>query len=185
VLDLVQTCDAEVDVVGWLTRACQRRLTTPERLREVAAGRRRVRHRLLVGQVLADVRAGVASPLERAYHRGVERAHGLPAATRNEATVVDGRRWFHDVRYGRWRVRVELEGLAHHPVDAGWRDDARDNAAVLHGDVVLRYGWRAVVSDPCGCAGQVAAVLRSRGWAGRPRACAPGCRAAGDDTPDR
>ena len=175
VLDLVEQANREDDVVGWLTRGCQRRLTTPARLREAADRRPRLRHRVLVTAVLADVADGVASPLEHHYRRDVESAHGLPDGSRNGTIVLRGRRWYYDVRYGAWRLRVELEGLAHHPVESGWRDDIRDNAAVLDGDSVLRYGWRAVVSDPCGTAVEVASALRERGWRGPPRACGPMC----------
>ncbi len=80
-----------------------------------------------------------------------------------------------DAAEGRPRLRVELEGLAHHPDDEAWRDDVRDNAAVLSGDTVLRYGWRAVVGSPCGTANDVAGALRERGWLGTPRRCGPSC----------
>lgn len=83
-LDLVQDCDTEDDVVGWLTRACQRRFTTPGRLEGAEVRRSRLRHRALVREVLADVREGAASPLERRYLRDVERAHGLPRGRRGE-----------------------------------------------------------------------------------------------------
>ncbi|MEO7745693.1 MAG: hypothetical protein ABIV05_05645 [Actinomycetota bacterium] len=175
VLDLVEQSAREDDVVGWLARGCQRRLCTPAHLLDAASRRPRLRHRRLVASVLADVGVGVHSPLERHYRRRVELAHGLPSATRNRAQVLRGRRWYHDVRYGRWRLRVELEGLAHHPDAQAWRDDVRDNAAVLSGDTVLRYGWRAVVGSPCGTANDVAGALRERGWLGTPRRCGPSC----------
>jgi hypothetical protein len=76
------------------------------------------------------------------------------------------------------RTTVELEGLAYHPEDEVGRDDARDNAAVVGGDAVLRYGWAAVVGSPCDVAAEVAAVLADRGWTGRLRPCSAGCRAA-------
>ena len=175
VLDLVEQSTREDEVVGWLTGSCQRRLTTPAHLHDACVRRPRLRHRRLVDSVLADVRGGVQSPLERRYRHRVELAHRLPASTRNQAAVLRGRRWYHDVRYGRWRLRVELEGLAHHPDDQGWRDDVRDNAAVLSGDTVLRYGWRAVVASPCATADEVAGALAERGWPGRPRRCGPSC----------
>src|SRR3954470_24860311 len=96
VLDLVEQCDREDDVVGWLTRACQRRLTTLPRLRRAVARRRRLRHRRLVHEVLDDVTDGVASPLERRYARDVERAHGLPRSIRNGPVVVGGVRRYRD-----------------------------------------------------------------------------------------
>ena len=90
----------------------------------------------------------------------------------------DGVRRYFDVRYKMWSLRVELEGLAFHPVDRSLVDHARDNAAVLQGDVVLRYGWRVVTGTPCQVAAQVAAILTLRGWPGHVTACGPGCRAA-------
>lgn len=177
VLDLVEQCDAEDDVVGWLTRACQRRLTTPRRLRRAVARRSRLRHRRLVHEVLDEVADGVASPLERRYARDVERAHGLPRSTRNDPVVAGGIRRYRDVRYRRQRTTVELEGLAYHPHDESARDDARDNAAVLSGDAVLRYGWAAVAGSPCDVAAEVAAVLGARGWTGKLRRCSPSCGA--------
>lgn len=175
VLDLVEVAIEQDDVVGWLTRACQRRLTTPQRLEAAAADRPRLRHRVTVRQVLTDVSEGVASPLERRYARDVERRHGLPRGTRNELRLVAGRSTYSDVRYRSTRVRVELEGLAYHPADRRALDDARDNAAALVGDVVLRYGWRAVVGSPCRVAAEVARLMQARGWCGSPRPCGPGC----------
>jgi hypothetical protein len=123
--------------------------------------------------------AGVASPLERRYARDVERAHGLPRSIRGGVVVVAGTRRYRDVRYAKQRTSVELEGLAYHPDDEAARDDGRDNAAVVAGDAVLRYGWAAVVGSPCAVAAEVAAVLRARGWRGQIRPCRPGCAAAG------
>lgn len=167
-LDLVATSTSQDDVVGWLMRACQRRLTTPPRLLRAAESRARLRWRALVLAVLDDVADGVASPLELRY-RVLERLHGLPTSEANARSVVRGTNRYCDVLYRRWRLRIELEGLAWHPEDLRWRDASRDNIAVLEGDAVLRYDWRAVVGRPCETAAQVAGVLRSRGWEGRPR----------------
>jgi hypothetical protein len=175
VLDLVHTCRRLDEVVGWLTSACQRRLTTPRLLREAAAARARLRHRKLVLDVLADVTDGVASPLERRYARDVERRHGLPRGRRGKAVLVAGRRRYRDVEYERYRTNVELEGLAYHPHHLAGYDDARDNEMVVRGRVVLRYGWCPVADTPCSTAAEVATVLSQRGWTGRPVPCSPGC----------
>jgi hypothetical protein len=176
VLDLVEGSGRLDDVVGWLARACQRRLTTPERLRSAVSQRSRLTNRRLVLDTIGDVSDGVASPLEHRYRRDVERAHGLPQATRGERVTVGGRHWYADVRYPSFCVRVELEGLRWHRPEDRWRDGLRDNAAVLVGDVVLRYDWRAVAGRPCATANEVAQVLRRRGWRGTPRRC-PRCTA--------
>jgi hypothetical protein len=174
VLDLVGECLRAEDVVGWLTRACQRRLTTPARILTAMAFRSRQRWRKLVAEVLADVTDGVASPLEL-FYRKLERRHGLPRGEANARTTVRGTNRYTDVLYRRFQLRVELEGLAWHPEDARWRDARRDNLAALAGDAVLRYDWRAVVSRPCATVAEVAAVLHRLGWTGRPTPCSPTC----------
>ncbi|MGN6613014.1 MAG: hypothetical protein ACTHLJ_14675 [Angustibacter sp.] len=175
VLELASSERTPDDVVGWLTRACGRRLTTPARLREALGQYSRVRHRGLMLDVLTDVAAGAVSPLERRYMRDVERRHGLPAATRQRQHVVDGTHRYSDVEYERYGVRVELDGLAYHPAHEAERDGRRDNVALLVGDVTLRFGWRSVAGSACGVALDVASLLRDRGWLGRPRACSPAC----------
>lgn len=180
VLDLVAAATTGDSVVTWVLRACQRRLTTPARLAGVAEGRQRLRNRALFDGLVEEAADGVASALERRYRSDVEVAHGLPTARRNQVwTARDGRRRYFDVRYDEWRVRIELEGLAYHPADRSRWDAERDNAAVLMGDVVLRYGWHPVVRKPCAVAAQVGAVLTLRGWAGVVARCSPRCRAAG------
>lgn len=174
VLDLVSECLRAEDVVGWLTRACQRRLTTPPRILGAMAVRSRQRWRGLVAEVLADVADGVASPLEL-FYRKLERRHGLPRGEANARTTVRGTNRYTDVPYRRFGLRVELESLAWHPEDARWRDARRDNEAVMAGDAVLRYDWRAVVGRPCATAAEVAAVLRARGWTGQAAPCSPTC----------
>lgn len=178
VLDLVEASAGVDAVVGWLTRACQRRLTTPARIAAAAARRSRLRHRRLLSQVLDDVRQGVASALERRYARDVERAHGLPRGMRNSLHVVAGVNRYSDVCYRRWLTRVELESVAYHPADGSHRDQARDNAATVTGEATLRYGWRAVAGFACSTANEVASVLRAKGWPGQPVPCGPGCAVA-------
>lgn len=178
VLDLVELSLTSDDVVAWLARACQRRTTSSDRLLESVHRRPRLRHRRLVLEALGAVSSGVASPLEHRYRRDVEQAHGLPRASRGERIAVGGRHWYADVRYPSHRVRVELEELEWHRAEDRWRDRIRDNAAVLYGDVVLRYDWRAVAGRPCVTAAEVARVLQARGWPNAPQLCSPTCRAA-------
>ncbi|MVA75336.1 hypothetical protein GC722_04730 [Auraticoccus sp. F435] len=72
------------EAVALLIRAVQTRRTTPDRVRRAAAERPRLRHRRLIAEVLAEVSAGVESPLERRYLHDVERAHGLRAGQRQQ-----------------------------------------------------------------------------------------------------
>jgi len=72
---------------------------------------------------------------------------------------------------------VELDGQVH--AAERLRDARRDNAALLDGEVTLRYGWPDVTERSCRVAWEVAAILRAQGWAGEPRRC-PLCREARD-----
>jgi very-short-patch-repair endonuclease len=178
VLDLCDGYGRDDDVIDVALRACQRRLTTAARLRKAAAGRRRMRWRALVRDLLADVVDGVQSALERRYRDDVERPHALPRGQRNLADGPRGRRRYRDVRYRKWRVVVELDGRAAHPEEWQESDDLRDNAvAETERTQTLRYGWRSVTSSPCLTAQQVVAVLRREGWTGSPHRCGPGCSA--------
>lgn len=176
VLDLVERATAAQDVVGIVTRACQRRLTTAARLAACAARRKKMRWRSLLGDVLEDVRNGVLSALERWWRRDVEQAHGLPRGERNRREPGSTGNRYRDVRYRGLCMIVELDGRASHPDELRHRDMQRDNAALEEGDVTLRYGWFDVTSAPCEAAAQFIRVARQRGWKGTPRACGPSCR---------
>lgn len=178
VLDLTEGAATEDLVVDLLLRACQRRLTSAGRLTLRGRERSRLRWRRLINDVLGDARLGVASPLERRYLYDVERAHALPRGQRNRQEGPTGARRYRDVRYLRWRVVVELDGRAAHPVERQERDDLRDNELRAREDVrTFRFGWRSVTGKPCQAAGQVAAALRAGGWPGTATPCGPGCRA--------
>lgn len=176
VLDLVGTSPTAADAFGLVADACQRRLTTPDRLAAALRDRRNLRWRPVLHGVLADVASGAHSWLELLYLRRVERRHGLPRGERQARVARGGRVTYVDTRYARYRTRVELDGrLGHEETRQRWRDYARDNAAATEGDVSLRYGLADVATRPCAVASQVAAVLVSRGWRGQPRRCGGSC----------
>jgi very-short-patch-repair endonuclease len=175
VVDLTQSSDRLGDALAWIARACGRRLTRPDRIVRAIDARKKVRWR---GQLLAavnDVAEGVHSPLEMRYLRDVERAHRLPAGSRQHAVGRSGGRSYDDVQYVEFGVVVELDGRAAHPDEARWRDMRRDNASVVDGRRVLRYGWTDVAGQPCTVAAQVGEVLRAAGWHGLVRRCGPFC----------
>lgn len=175
VIDLVAAARTDDDVVGWVCAAA-RAGTSPTELLDAVVQRGQFRHARLLREVIAEVEAGVESPLERRYHRDVERRHGLPRSRLQVREVVRGLWIRADAVYDPFGVRAELDGNLGHP---GGRTDAdtwRDNAVVLAtGDLTLRYRWRHVVVLTCQTAAQVAAALRRGGWTGSPRACSPGC----------
>jgi hypothetical protein len=178
VLDLTQAARTFDDAFDWLCRGCGGRLTTPDRILEAMALRKKVRWRAELTAALADVADGVHSVLELQYVRHVERAHGLPSARRQVKVVRGQRSEYRDNLYDEYGVAVETDGNASHPVEARWSDIARDNAAAVDGVLTLRYGWFNVTARPCYVAAQVAAVLNSRGWPGTPRRCGPTCSIA-------
>jgi len=174
VVDLTQTCRRLDDAMAWLARAVGSRVTTPERLAARFRARPKLRDRRSLLAALNDVAAGCHSLVELKYLRDVERAHGLPPSQRQVRRESESR--YDDVRYREFRTRVELDGRAAHPEHERWRDMRRDNAAVLAGDQVLRYGLGDVEGSPCELASQVAAVLTPAGWPGQPHPCSrPGC----------
>jgi hypothetical protein len=174
VLDLVDACDNGRDVDGWVSAACQRRLTTPDRLAASLAARKKIRWRAMGEAMVVDVAEGAQSPLELTYLRRVERAHSLPRGARQSRRA--GRRviWT-DVDYDAYRTRVELDGRIGHVGEGVFRDRRRDNRAVVGRTWSLRYGFAETFGAACEVALEVAIVLRDRGWPGTPSACGDGC----------
>lgn len=175
VLDLAHRAATLDEAIGWIARACGKRLTTPARLREALRHRREIRRHPELVAVIGDVAAGCHSLLEVRYLRDVARRHGLPAAVRQQARHRPGGRWYDDVRYRAYRTVVELDGRVAHPDEQRWRDMDRDNAGVAEGLSVLRYGTAPLFEQPCEVAAQVATVLIRNGWPGTPRPCGSGC----------
>jgi very-short-patch-repair endonuclease len=175
VVDLTQSAASIDRAVGWLTKACGSRLTTPPRLLDALEQRKKLRWRAELTSALTEVADGCHSVLETRYLRHVERAHRLPRGRRQVGRQTLAGRRYDDVRYDGYGVVVELDGRVAHPDEARWRDMSRDNAAVVTGDRVLRYGWGDVTSRPCEVATQVATALHAAGWPGPPVPCTPAC----------
>ena len=179
-LELFARAERPDDGAEVLLRAFRLRLTTPDRIRTAADQRPRLRGRALLLGICAELEEGVTSPLEHEYRVRVARRHGLPQAVHQAPASTFGRRSYRDLRYPQWGVLVELDGRrGHESESAVLRDQFRDNAAVLSGEATLRFGWLAVVGQPCIVAHQVISLLRLRGWRGRPRRCAAACRVTG------
>ncbi|WP_236735227.1 type IV toxin-antitoxin system AbiEi family antitoxin domain-containing protein [Mycolicibacterium peregrinum] len=81
-LDVACRAESELDAIAVLANACQSRRTTAHRLLQVLDSRARVRRRRWLRAVLVDIADGTCSVLEHGYLVRVERAHGLPKATR-------------------------------------------------------------------------------------------------------
>jgi hypothetical protein len=175
VLDLADMSRTAEDAVAWAIKACQRRLSTPDRITAALANRNRVRWRRDLTDAVAEVRTGVHSALELRYLRDVERRHGLPRGDRQAVTIRRGARQYADVRYTEYGVVVELDGVLAHPAEARKHDSRRDNANTLDGFQTLRYGWVPVAYHACTVALEVADLLRKRGWGGFLHRCGNAC----------
>jgi very-short-patch-repair endonuclease len=171
IVDLTQTSPDLESAVGWMVRGVTSRQTTPVRLRAAIKARSRIRWRRNLVAALRNVADGCHSILELRYQRRVEQAHGLPPGVRQQRRD----RWRDDVAYPLHHLTVELDGQLAHPAERAFRDHRRDNAAVLAGAAVLRYGYVDVTERACVVAREVAAALNAAGWAGRPRRCGPAC----------
>lgn len=183
-LPLVGRADTAVDlaVAEPSARLAMRRLVAlvttnrlpVEELRWRIEERRPRRYRTAINNAVRLMASGVSSPLEELFAVDVEQAHALPASVRQVPFTVDGRRLWEDATYDHVGVplTVRLDGQRYHTrSDVAFRDRRRDNAAELAGRHRLVYGWKDLAADPCGAAGEVAAVLRRSGWAGPVRPC--------------
>jgi hypothetical protein len=175
VLDLVQDAITAEEAFVWACAACQRRLTTAERIAYAITRRKKLRWRSELVPALADVADGAHSLLEERYVRRVERPHGLPRAER-QLQVIRGTRYSYlDNVYKDCRVSVELDGRIAHPDHQRWLDNRRVNEAAAEGRVTLVYNWADVSWRSCGTAWQVGLALQRGGWAGTVRRCGPSC----------
>jgi hypothetical protein len=178
IVDLVAAADNRDDVVAWISRGIARKLVTEAELTAAVAARGRLRWRDQLDEIIGTVAGGSHFPLEYRYDHDVERAHGLPAATRQAGFVMpDGTRGFRDRYYEKYGLIVELDGAGYHLAEQRGRDQARDNHAAATIGATLRYGWADVAKVPCETAAQVYRALRERGYPGAIRSCSPGCRA--------
>jgi Transcriptional regulator, AbiEi antitoxin len=177
VLDLIDCARDFEEAYGWICRAIGRRRTTAARLGAALRERPRMRWRQDIELSLGYAARGALSVLELRYVRGVERRHGLPAATRQPRVKhATGNRYL-DNLYAEYRACVEIDGAAAHPEDEQWRDKSRDRwNAVNQGIDTIRIGVSDLVSQErqCRTAADVAKWLSGRGpRTGHP--CGPGC----------
>jgi len=164
--------EAADEALALLARAVQRRTAAAASVRHELAVRGRHPHGALLAEVLTTVEDGAHSAAEVRYVRDVERAHGLP---RGHRQVAGHRGAVHDVGYSEFATIVEIDGrLGHETWSDRVRDGRRDRGAAAGGMFTLRLFWTDVAVLPCRTAAEVGAVLRARGWLGRPRPCRRG-----------
>jgi hypothetical protein len=170
VLDVARDGSA-ADALSVVARAVQKDLVTVAELRQELGRRPGHRYGGVLRPALGDVEDGGQSGAELLYIRDVERAHGLPAATR-QSPSDRGRRRFHDHEYEEWGLIVEVDGrLGHEQWSDRVRDGQRDRQLLRDSRMTTRVFWVDVAVQPCATAIDVAAILRGRGWTGAARPC--------------
>ena len=167
-LDLGKELDEDA-LCALIADAVSQRRTHSDALLRALAQRERYPRRILLQEMLGQVKAGARSPLEVRYLRDVERAHGLPTGERQRRTQ---RGYVPDVRYDAFGLIVELDGRQFHAGSRALGDLARDIEHLVDGRVTVRLGWSQVTSSACETAAALARLMTSRGWGGLPTRCA-------------
>lgn len=168
---------SEMDVNGLLTDVIGRRGVTTNAVRAALKRHPRLPRRSFIGDLLADVDSGTCSVLEHAYLTRVERAHGLPAGTRQSERLTPNGREFRDVEYEAYGLVVELDGRLNHE---SWRAQGRDadrdlDDLALGGRLTARVRWAQVFETQCRTAARVSQLLRQGGWKKAPKSCGDEC----------
>lgn len=155
-----------------LTEIVYERRTTIERIETTLESRTRIPGRSTIRALLHDLRDGAWSVLERGYLHRVERAHGLPAATRQHVSSATGSITKRDIRYVEFGLVLELDGGTHRNVKQAAADAFRDlSELAVTGSPTGRVTYGLVFDTPCKLARVVAQLLQQRGWGGSLTPC--------------
>jgi hypothetical protein len=172
VLDLAAAAAAFGDAYSWVSLAVTRGQVPIDALRQALDRRSRFPRRPLFTEVLDDAAEGGLSRLESHYARAVQRAHGLPAPMRHAQQAADGKTYRTDNWYEPYGICVELGGVTYQGGQRGQRRQEAGSSDPTAADTrTLRFDFVSVTEEACQSAATVAATLRRRGWAGKPRSC--------------
>lgn len=155
-----------------LTDVVYERHTTIERIEGALEIRTRVPGRSTIRALLGDLRDGAWSVLERGFLHRVERAHGLPTATRQHASTATGSITKQDIRYPEFGLVLELDGGTHSRVKQAAVDAFRDLSEIAATQSPTgRITYGLVFDAPCTLARVVAQLLQQGGWDGALTPC--------------
>lgn len=147
----------------YLVMPVQQRLVRASDLVTEAGVLTRHRRAGFIRAVAYDI-AGGAEALGELDFSALCRRGGLPPPSRQAVVQAERGHYYLDARWDKWRVAVEIDGVAHMQV-ATWVEDAwRQNDVVLHGEIVLRFPQLAVRTDPDRVVAQTRAALMRQGW---------------------
>ncbi|MGH3423844.1 MAG: hypothetical protein ACRDO8_03890, partial [Nocardioidaceae bacterium] len=146
-----------------LIMTVQQRLARAVDVTEAFGAVRRHRWRRFLRAVLADVTDGVQAMGELDFARACRR-RGLPEPDRQQVRKGRGGRVYLDVRWTRWGVVAEIEGIQHEWASAQIPDTLRQNDVTIDGDALLRVPVLGFRDRPDPYLDQVEAMLRKAGW---------------------
>lgn len=141
----------------------QQRLATADAVRKAVDLVRRDRRRTLLRTLASELVDGVRSLNELDFAR-MCRARGLPEPSRQVVVRTTNGRAYLDVRWDRWRVTVEIDGVGHLRIDRWLDDSVRHNEIALTGDVVLRIPSVGLRLEPARYLDLVGRALTRAGW---------------------
>lgn len=153
---------------GVMAAAVQQRLTSADRLRDELDRAGAVRHRRLLGSVLADIGGGAHAMSEVDFIRFCER-NGLPKPVHQTVRRdSSGRRRYLDatlVGPDGTVVRVEIDGALHLVVQTYWSDMYRGNDLSIARETALRFPSFVIHANDADAVAQLRAALGLSGSA--------------------
>jgi hypothetical protein len=145
-----------------LIMTVQQGLATGEQLSLEMLRIRRDKRRALLHAVLMDLLGGVRSLGELDVLRGF-RDRGIPEPDRQVLRRTASGTYYLDLRWERWRVVLEVDGIQHTWVENLVADALRENTIAIAGDTVLRLPVLGLRVCPDDFFAQVADALRTAG----------------------
>ena len=170
ILDLAEVVDVD-EIFALLGRAFQRHRTTERLLAILSRGAvTPPATRTCCGRCSGTSPVAPRAPWSCATSAMSKERTDCRTASDNTSAIREAAER-HDVAYAEQRVLVELDGeLGHEGRGARIRDGRRDRRGAAAGWLTARAFWPDVVGA-CALAGEVGAILRTRGWAGQPHTC--------------
>lgn len=145
-----------------VTMVVQQRLATARQLAEEMLRVRRDKRRTFLHSVLLDLLGGVQSLGELDVIRGC-RDRGIPAPDTQVLRRTGRGSIYLDLRWKRWKVVVEVDGIHHLWAQQVVSDALRQNSVALSGDTVLRLPLLGLRACPDDFFEQIAEALRAAG----------------------
>ena len=155
-----------------LAMTVQQRLVAPERLLTAWSAAPRCPRSEALGRLVPLVADG-AQALSEIDFAVLGRARGWPEPDRQVVVTTARGRIYLDVRFSRYGVVVEVNGIQHLEKLAAIDDALRRNAHAIDGDTALEMPAVGLVLDPEPLLDQVEMALRKGGWQGPARPPAP------------